>query len=324
MRPFPSHLLLTIVCVALATVHANLIKLNSASVTKRHVLARDAALATLPAHVAEELARRDPSEYELDLAPYLERSQDDENAFAAHLIKRETPTGDGETMCKSSDHISMTYDDGPFDYERSLTETFINADMKLTYFINVNNFGCAYTAPRPENLQYALANGMTIASHSGTHPDFQTLTFAQIDEQIQIVENFTWATIGVLPRFFRPPYGSTNDTINSYLNKKWGLTVVTWAVDAGDADNVAPKESVSRIKAASGGSIVLNHETHQTSVTKVAPRVIKNLKQTGSTSVNMAKCLKQSPYKARLKNHNRKRTEKWTCEGLPAAGKSNV
>jgi peptidoglycan/xylan/chitin deacetylase (PgdA/CDA1 family) len=41
--------------------------------------------------------------------------------------------------------------------------------------------------------------------------------------------------LGIKPRFFRPPYGSYNNQVLEIL-KEYNYEVITWNVDAGDAD----------------------------------------------------------------------------------------
>lgn len=287
--------------------------------SKRELRAREVALATLPEVVRQDLARRDPSEYELDTSGYIRRGGDDEGT----LVRRDDDAA--VTNCLSDDSIAMTYDDGPYTWERELTDMYADAGMHITYFINVNNWACSYDSPFAENLQYARSKGMTIASHTATHPDLQTLTLAQIDEQIELVEKFTYKTLGLIPRFFRPPYGSTNDTINQHLKDKWGLTVITWATDSGDSDNDPPSESITKVTSTTGGEIILNHETRQTSVEQVAPAMIKDLQSKGRKSIGMRKCLGGiNPYKVKLADNAPKRDNTWNCDGVPAPGESNV
>lgn len=43
----------------------------------------------------------------------------------------------------------------------------------------------------------------------------------------------------------RPPYGETNKTLNKYLRKRWGLSIIQWDLDAGDASGVSPEDTIA-------------------------------------------------------------------------------
>lgn len=182
------------------------------------------------------------------------------------------------------------------------------------YFVNVNNFNCNYLNGLPEALQYARTKKMTIASHTATHPHMLTLTHDQVDKQIQLTNEYLWKTVGVLPKFLRMPYGETNQSLNDYIWKKHRLHIIQWSTDSGDADNLSVKESVKRIKASTpqGGEIILNHETHESSVRRVAPQVIRFFKQKDIKSVGMKKCLgHKKAYKARRNAEARSASWNW-------------
>lgn len=146
-------------------------------------------------------------------------------------------------------------------------------------FININNWDCAYDVA--DHIQYAAQKGMSIGSHTATHPHMLDLTYDQVDEQIDIVNTFMLKVIGVKPRYLRFPYGETNQTLNDYVWNKHRLHVVDWSIDSGDADGASVEQSIKTIEDSilQGGHIVLNHETHESSIKQVAPKIIERESQ---------------------------------------------
>ncbi len=105
-----------------------------------------------------------------------------------------------------------------------------------------------------------------IANHSWDHPDFKTLTDAQITDQLTRTEAAISALIGRTTKpFFRPPFGAVNNAVRAAVGRAgWGYTVM-WDVDTIDWKPVSDggptaSDIVTKVSSkAEGGSIVLMH-----------------------------------------------------------------
>jgi len=105
-----------------------------------------------------------------------------------------------------------------------------------------------------------------IANHSWDHPDFRTLTDAQVADQLTRTETAITALIGRTTKpFFRPPFGGINSAARAAIGRAgWGYTVM-WDVDTIDWRPVADggptaADIVAKVSSkAEGGSIVLMH-----------------------------------------------------------------
>ena len=105
-----------------------------------------------------------------------------------------------------------------------------------------------------------------VANHSWDHPDFRTLTDAQIADQLTRTETAINALIGRTTKpFFRPPFGGINSAARAAIGRAgWGYTVM-WDVDTIDWKPVADggptaADIVAKVSSkAEGGSIVLMH-----------------------------------------------------------------
>lgn len=172
---------------------------------------------------------------------------------------------------------------------------------------------------------------MQICSHTATHPHLNTLSYAEIDKEIEIVETMLHKTIGAVPACIRPPYGEANKDVVNYLNQKHGLVVINWTDDAGDAegDPVSHSEAVYEKIKAPKHAIVLNHEPYANTAHKLFPKAIKIAQKNGYTTSDMdtvPASLKFNGYKSvttagkRDSTWNCKAAQKLLCSYDPKSG----
>ncbi len=69
--------------------------------------------------------------------------------------------------------------------------------------MNGLNTGCVYAPEYVVHIRQAYADGQQIAHHTWSHLDLTTLTNAQIDAEIQRLDEAFVKIIGVKPRFLR-------------------------------------------------------------------------------------------------------------------------
>lgn len=146
------------------------------------------------------------------------------------------------------------------------------------------------------------------------------LTDAEIDEQVNLMETMLLKTVGVVPKYFRCPYGEYDANVISRLQNKHGLTVIQWSDDIGDADGVAVAKQKATYNSYTSGQrhLILNHETHKPSTHSVADTAIARFKSQGIKSQTVHDCIgaSGSPYK--VKATPGKRDSTWTCDGTPS------
>lgn len=241
------------------------------------------------------------------------------------LSKRAAQLNGIQTTCTRNNCLSITFDDGPYTWESKLVNTLANAgDQKATFFVNGNNFRCIYEPEQVRILRNTYERGHQICSHTWGHPDISKLNNHQLDQQVQLVEDALWKILGVVPACFRAPYGNIRPDQVKYLNDRWGLVVVGWNRDTGDAngDGVQAGLNVYRNLRAPTKAIVLNHETVQATVDTVIPQAVNIVRQNGySGSRTVHHNLNFNPYKVVGRYQNRDST--WTCSNKPAPGAAN-
>jgi len=243
-------------------------------------------------------------------------------SFSVSVVMAQQPI----TNCKVSGTFAMTFDDGPYMYEETITDHFVDAKAVTTFFLNGNNWACIYDADVVAQVQYAYQNGMLIGSHTWSHADLTTLSDTAIKQQLDLVETAFKKILGVTPAFMRPPYGSYNDHVLSILHS-YNYTVVDWtdALDTEDADGatVSFSEGVFTKYIKSPGfptpGISLDHSPYETTADQVAPFAIQKLQAAGYKLVSVAECLglsKSAWYKT--VGTPGKRDSTWTCNGTPS------
>ena len=281
-------------------------------------------LPPLADEVIQELSKKSPSEYQVfHNDPAVIRSVQSD-LDSPDPQRRAAALSGLQTRCTASHCMALTFDDGPYQYHQNIQQQFTAAGMKPTFFVNGNNYGCIYDTPNVQSIRRSLVAGGQIASHTWSHPHLVGLTQRQLEQQVDLVETALMKTAGIVPAFFRPPYGETNDTITQFLNSR-GYVVVTWNFDTQDADGATVDYSVNVIKGikAPKHAIVLQHETVPTTSQQVVPQALKIVKQNGYSAANVmtvADSFALNPYK--VKGSFSQRDSSWTCNNTPQPGVS--
>ncbi|KAF8143652.1 carbohydrate esterase family 4 protein [Mycena galopus ATCC 62051] len=196
------------------------------------------------------------------------------------------------SSCVNANDIALTFDDGPYIYLRNISDQFIAAGAKATFFMNGNNWDCIYNADRISDVKYA---------HTWSHGNLETFSDAQIEDGMYRMEEAFSRILGIKPAFMRPPYGDTNTNVQSIAGGR-GQSLAMWDTDTGDADGntVAQSEAVYNgvASAKPKNALILQHETEETTATTLVPYAIKLFQGLGYNLVTLAECLGVDPYQA--------------------------
>ncbi|TKY87192.1 hypothetical protein EX895_003869 [Sporisorium graminicola] len=273
-------------------------------------------MSSIPDHISpnvrRELAAMPASEYTL----YERQVGDSQDR------KRGAQISGVQTRCTTKSCLSLTFDDGPYLHENKIVNTLDNAGgQKATFFVNGNNYRCIYEQAQVDSLRYTYEHKHQICSHTWSHPNISTLSNRQLDKQVQLVEDALWKIIGAVPACLRAPYGEIRQDQIKYLNDRWGLVVVGWNRDTGDADGAGVQAGLNlynNLKAPTH-AIVLNHETVKATADTVIPQAVNIVRKNGySGSQTVASTLQFNPYK--VVGSYQKRDSTWTCNGTPQPG----
>nr|WP_040713054.1 polysaccharide deacetylase family protein [Paenibacillus curdlanolyticus] len=129
--------------------------------------------------------------------------------------------------------VLLTFDDGPKELEQltSMLDTLDKHKAKAIFFVN------GYRVKQhPELLKLIHDRGQTIGNHSWDHIDLKKETKEKVEQQVGDVSAKVKELTGDAPKFFRPPFGSGNDTVKSIV-KNNGMLYMTWSNGSLDWDS---------------------------------------------------------------------------------------
>ncbi|ODV77215.1 carbohydrate esterase family 4 protein [Suhomyces tanzawaensis NRRL Y-17324] len=165
--------------------------------------------------------------------------------------------------------LSQTFDDGPSGPTRQLLAGLKHRSTFFTLGLNVVHF--------PDVYHETMARGHIMGSHTWSHKFLPALTNEEIVAQVQWSVWAMNATAGHLPKWFRPPYGGTDDRVRGIV-RQFGMQTVLWDFDTLDwkmlAEN-APNSRTERdiyaeldkFKQTNGGrGLILEHDVHSRTV----------------------------------------------------------
>lgn len=134
-------------------------------------------------------------------------------------------------------------------------------------------------------------------NHTWSHPDFTTLTAAQMADQLQSTETAIGGLIGVSTKpYFRPPYGAWTYAVRVGVGAAGWSRLMMWDIDTIDwkqtTDGGPTKaDIVSKVVSnAQGGSIVLMHLGGWHTL-EALPEILSGLQSKGLTPVTLTEML---------------------------------
>ncbi|MGG5324702.1 peptidoglycan-N-acetylglucosamine deacetylase [Enterococcus pernyi] len=187
---------------------------------------------------------------------------------------------------KKRKYVALTFDDGPNDTSTiKLLEKLKAEKVKATFFVLGQ-----MVDKNPEVAEQIIREGHELGSHSYTHPDLTHLSPDKIKEEVLKTDKAVFRATGVLPRYFRPPYGA----INRSVAKSIGLPIIQWNVDSEDW-KVKDKDLIVNkvMNTIKNGSIILIHDIHDLSVESI-PKMVNQLRKSGYEFVTVSELLSHS------------------------------
>lgn len=186
--------------------------------------------------------------------------------------------------------VALTFDDGADGTNiNKILNILSTNNVKATFFLTGSG-----AEDHPQGIKNIAANGHQLGNHSYSHPDFRTLTAAQMKSQIDrtetIIKNLTGKTTKPI---FRAPFGSTNASVLAGVGAAGYGYTIHWNIDTidwrGDSATTITNKVVNNIVP---GSIVLMHTGAGAPGTPVAlPNIIKQLKAKGYSFVTVSQLL---------------------------------
>ncbi len=178
--------------------------------------------------------------------------------------------------------IALTFDDGPSPSSLLLLDYLQRESIPATFF------QCGMNVERhPEIARAVAAAGHQIGNHTYSHPKLLFKSTAFMTSEFERAQAAIEAATGVLPRYFRAPYGYRWFGIGT-AQRRFNLMGVMWTVIGQDWRLPAPEIASYVLDRASSGGIVCLHDGRGirtnpdvTPMLKALPTIVPALKDRG-------------------------------------------
>jgi len=162
----------------------------------------------------------------------------------------------------ASEHIALTFDDGPTPYTAEVLDLLKEHGQKATFFLigrQVEKY--------PELVKRMLAEGHTVGNHTYSHArNTGFMNARQMEEEIRAADRAIRAVISRKVKFYRPPYGVTNPSVKKAVQYT-GHTVMGWSIRSLDTVIRQEEKILDRIlRRLKPGRVILLHDTSERSV----------------------------------------------------------
>jgi peptidoglycan/xylan/chitin deacetylase (PgdA/CDA1 family) len=231
-----------------------------------------------------ETASSDKTENETDDT----YAQSTEEETVAEVTKEETTT-DASTVIRegivnhATKQIALTFDSG---WEYKNTEALLNLldeyNVKATFFARG-----LWVKDHPDLAKEIVNRGHDLENHSLTHGHMNTMTDAEVENEIRQTTDIIKETTGFLPQLFRPPYGEYDERMLRILEEEGYPYTILWTVDSYDwaeemnGVKITKDYLVDRVlKQASDNGIILMHVGGYETIGAL-PEIITGLRSEG-------------------------------------------
>lgn len=155
--------------------------------------------------------------------------------------------------CKS---VAITFDDGPDPRSTPDILQILSEHQVPAAFFVIGR----YAAAQPDLIRAIHEQGHTLGNHSFDHHTFGLLgTGGYWADQIDRTNAVISATIGVTPRFFRPPMGFKHWRMDRAVIDR-NMRMITWSRRGGDGVVTTRDRVISRLETALPGEILALHD----------------------------------------------------------------
>ena len=197
------------------------------------------------------------------------------------------PAGEIVRGNTSRQEMTLTFDCGASGVPTpAILDALRAAGVRTTFFIT------GRWAELYPDLTRLIASEHEIANHSHTHPDFATMSDAQIQGEMLRAEQTLNRIAGVNTKpLWRAPFGSRNARIlNLVTDLGWPYEIL-WSADSGDWLEITPQEVRNRVnRAASNGAIIVQHCGSPQSAA-ILPEILRDLQGKGFRLVTVTEVL---------------------------------
>jgi peptidoglycan/xylan/chitin deacetylase (PgdA/CDA1 family) len=214
--------------------------------------------------------------------------------FEPFRILRPVTTTVFHDLTGVGNRVALTFDDCNFGVAwSSILDTLDSFGVKGTFFCigtNVERFAA--------QARRTVADGMTIGSHTRDHAQLTKLSYAAVRSEVLYDQNAWWKVAHATPApYFRPPYGSFDDTVLRAAGSAGYLRTMIWDVDPLDWTDPGVSVITTRVLShAHPGMIVVMHVKPQTAA--ALPAILRGLASRGLRQAGLTELFQAAGYPA--------------------------
>lgn len=174
--------------------------------------------------------------------------------------------------------VALTFDDGPDVYTPQVLQVLRAYNVRAVFYMMGRK-----AAARPDLVRAVVAAGHLAENHSWDHPHMADLDAAAVRRQLADTDAAITRAGAPRPTLFRPPFGSTDATVEGQA-RSLGLRTVRWSVDTNDWRGRRPADIAATVlDEAVPGSVVLMHDgvANSAATIRALPAIITGLRARG-------------------------------------------
>ncbi|MDD7921229.1 polysaccharide deacetylase family protein [Actinomycetospora callitridis] len=175
-------------------------------------------------------------------------------------------------------YVALSFDDGPDPTTTPRLAEILTAHRARGTFFVVG----AIAAAHPDIIRRLRVDGMIVGNHSYDHPFLDQLGADDVRRELQETNDVLDGLAGPAPVLFRPPYGRTNETVETAA-RSLGMTEVLWTHDSDDYEGASAEHLIEVARRAKDGDVLLFHDGLRSTVDAI-PRILTDLTARGLCS----------------------------------------
>ncbi len=151
--------------------------------------------------------------------------------------------------------VAFTFDDGPTQYYDDLLDILKENGAHATFFV----WGSKYNSTYEDVVKRVVAEGSELGNHTWSHPYLTKLDETKIRDEIEKTRALLESITGIQKYLVRPPYGSSNMTVQFTVK----TPLINWSVDSADWNGGTYDSVYSKVMSnLKDGDIVLMHANY--------------------------------------------------------------
>lgn len=194
--------------------------------------------------------------------------------------------------------VALTFDDGPKpELSQQVLDILDIYGIKATFFV----VGCEIEQ-YPDIICRMSDSGSEIGNHSYSHREFNTLTYSEMESEIQKTNSAIFRVTGRNPKYFRSPGDYFDPYLSRILRKSW-LTYVSSSINGKDyvgafenSENGEDVEDLAKdlenriLKRLHPGAVILFHNGSPQTLMAL-PKIIVQLQKKGYGFVTLSELI---------------------------------